>query len=100
MVEAEALMQGIILAKDKSLQKIILETDSKGLVTELKKRNSREYKWRLMSILRDIGKLRQLIRCSKNKLISRTANHAASWIAVQSRRKMFPENWVQAPHHP
>ena len=90
--EAMAVKDAVNLAIERKFQKVCFEMDSKELILVLTNKCS-NIDWKIRPLVLDIQRLLKLISERKMMLISKEANAAANWIAVNSRRGMCMSGW-------
>ncbi|CAL8162128.1 unnamed protein product [Prunus armeniaca] len=89
-VEAEAVLEGLLLAKEENCQKIILESDSMDVISCMRNENLRG-NWRIIPFILEIRRLSSWFISIKWEWISRQANqaaHAASALSNMRVRSM------------
>ncbi|CAB4288173.1 unnamed protein product [Prunus armeniaca] len=92
-VEAEAVLEGLILAKEKNCQEIILESDSMDVVSCMRDKNLRG-NWRIIPLILEIRRLSSWFTSVKWEWVSRQANHAAATLSNMRVRSL---RWASQP---
>ncbi|XP_021834215.1 uncharacterized protein LOC110774005 [Prunus avium] len=95
-VEAEAVLEGLILAKEKNCQKIILESDSMDVVSCMRNENLRG-NWRIIPLILEIRRLSSWFTSVKWEWVSRQANQAAHAAAALSNMRVRTMRWASQP---
>ncbi|CAL2235432.1 unnamed protein product [Prunus armeniaca] len=86
-VEAEAVLKGLLLAKEENCQKIILESDSMDVISCMRNENLRG-NWRIIPLILEIRRLSSWFISIKWEWISRQANQAAHAAATLSNMRV------------
>ncbi|OMO68571.1 hypothetical protein COLO4_29577 [Corchorus olitorius] len=95
MAESLAVREGLKLAVNLHVPKLMIEVNSQVLVRNLT--NYEKGDWEIEPIVEDIKSLLGNFEDSRVRWITREANQAADWLAQQSKRRLSIENWVNKP---
>ncbi|OMO87944.1 reverse transcriptase [Corchorus capsularis] len=96
MAEVMAVREGIRLAKEKRWERVILETDSQEALTDCIKDDS-VCAWEVKPLVQDIKVWSRSIRELEMIWVPRSANGAAHWVAVSTRKGMCNDDWKLPP---
>ncbi|CAL8994261.1 unnamed protein product, partial [Prunus brigantina] len=95
-MEAEAVLEGLLLAKEENCQKIILESDSMEVISCMRNVNLRG-NWRIIPFILEIRRLSSWFISIKWEWISRQANQAAHAAAALSNMRVRTIRWASQP---
>ncbi|OMO61937.1 hypothetical protein CCACVL1_23137 [Corchorus capsularis] len=95
IAEGIAVKNGLQLAKQMRIPKIVVETNSQVLVQSVER--SDDGHWEIDNIVHDIRSLMKYFEDCRIRWIARSANKAADWLSQQLKKGMRISNWVNVP---
>ncbi|VVA14619.1 PREDICTED: Reverse mRNAase zinc-binding domain [Prunus dulcis] len=95
-VEAEAVLEGLLLAKEENCHKIILQSDSMDVISCMRNENLHG-NWRIIPLILEIRRLSSWFISIKWEWISRQANQAAHAAAALSNMRVRSMRWASQP---
>ncbi|KAI5353386.1 hypothetical protein L3X38_006279 [Prunus dulcis] len=95
-VEAEAVLEGLLLAKEENCHKIILQSDSMDVISCMRNENLHG-NWKIIPLILEIRRLSSWFISIKWEWISRQANQAAHAAAALSNMRVRSMRWASQP---
>jgi ribonuclease HI len=99
IAESKAILEGVKLAKDLEVRKLVVETDSKVIIDNLRNPSTSE-DWRICPIIRSIRKLSSSFSDIRWEWIPREANRAAHIAASLAIGAVGLSRWATQPPLP
>ena len=97
--EAYALILGMELALEYKIDKLMTESDNKGLIAAIKVKKL-DYDWRIYQFMEHIFRLMDEFSFLSWEWISRKANRTADAAAMLSKRRSLSLEWTTNPPSP
>ena len=96
VVEASAVLEGLILAKSLDFQNVVIKTDYEQVFLSATN-HSKCASWKIYPLIKEIRSLQGLFCKCSWKLVKRGANAAADWLARQAKMRMDLGDWLVFP---